>query len=116
MLVNEDKKIRCTEVEEKDIEGVRMKVLIGDEEGAPNFVMRVFDLEKGGHTAYHTHEWEHEVYVLEGNGAIMQKGAEFPIQKGTFALVKPDEEHQFVNKGRGHLRFICVVPLMKQGA
>jgi quercetin dioxygenase-like cupin family protein len=113
MLVDDEKTVKGTEVEEKDIEGVQMKVLIGDEQGAPNFVMRVFDLEQGGHTAYHTHEWEHEVYVLEGKGAIVQKGTEFPIQKGTFALIKPDEEHQFVNKGGEPLRFICVVPLTK---
>jgi quercetin dioxygenase-like cupin family protein len=113
MLIDEEKRIKDTEVEEKDIDGVLMKVLIGTEQGAPNFVMRVFDLEKDGHTAYHTHEWEHEVYVLEGDGAIIQKGVEFPIHKGSFALIKPEEEHQFVNKGGGHLRFICVVPLMQ---
>jgi quercetin dioxygenase-like cupin family protein len=113
MRIDEEKKVKCTEVQEQDIEGVSMKVLIGEDQGAPNFVMRVFDLEKGGHTAYHTHEWEHEVYVLEGEGAIIQKGTEFPIHEGTFALIKPHEEHQFVNKGPGNLRFICVVPLME---
>ena len=112
MHIDEEGKVEVTEVQEQDIEGVRMKVLIGKDQGAPNFVMRFFDLEKGGHTAYHTHEWEHEVYVLEGEGAIVQKGTEFPIHKGSFALVKPQEEHQFVNKGDGHLRFICVVPQM----
>jgi quercetin dioxygenase-like cupin family protein len=114
MLLNEDKKIKCTEVEEEDITGVRMKVLIGDQEGATNYVMRVFDIARGGHTAYHTHDWEHEVYVIQGKGAVKQKDTEHPVQKGSFILVKSNEEHQFINKGLRSFRFICVVPLMKK--
>lgn len=113
MIVDETEKIRCTEVDEPDISGVRMKVLLGSDQGAENFVMREFAIERDGHTAYHTHEWEHEVYVLDGEGAIKQGDQEFPIKQGSFAFVKPHEEHQFLNKGRGVFRFICVVPLMK---
>ncbi|MCX6639050.1 MAG: hypothetical protein NTW14_01030 [bacterium] len=35
----------------------RMAVLIGPEEGAPNFVMRRIELEAGGCTPYHQHAW-----------------------------------------------------------
>jgi quercetin dioxygenase-like cupin family protein len=110
MIVNKADSVAPTEVQEQDISGVKMRVLMSGADGAPNFVMRLFDLEPGGHTAYHTHEWEHEVYVLEGSGAIRQRDKEYAVGPGSFALVSPGEEHQFVNKGDGVFRFICVVP------
>ena len=112
MIVNETKKTERTEIKEANASAVEMKILLGSDEGAPNFVMREFAIERGGHTAYHTHEWEHEVYVLDGKGAIKQGDKEYPVKKGSFALIKPNEEHQFLNKGDGVFRFICVVPIM----
>ena len=113
MIVDDTRNVKPTEFDEPDISGVQMKVLIGSSDGAPNFVMREFAIESGGHTAYHTHEWEHEVYVLDGRGAIRQGDEEIPVKKGSFALVGPSEEHQFLNKGSDTFRFICVVPFPK---
>ena len=45
---------------------MELRPLITKAEGAPRFAMRVFTLEPAGHTPYHAHEWEHEVYVLAG--------------------------------------------------
>ena len=100
-------------VKELEAKGVKMRVLMSDKEGAPNFIMRVFEIEPGGHTLYHTHPWEHEVYVLEGKGYVRQKGQDHPVERDSFALVAPDEEHQFVNAGDGPFKFICVIPIEK---
>ena len=35
--------------------GVSIRVLIGEKEGAPNFIMRLFDLEPQGYTPRHAH-------------------------------------------------------------
>jgi quercetin dioxygenase-like cupin family protein len=113
MIIGKEDMVTDTDVQEKDIEGVRMRVLISDKDGAPNYAMRVFDIQPGGHTAYHTHSWEHEVYVLEGRGAVRQGEKEYPIEKGSFVFLPPEEEHNFSNKGDGVLRFICVVPLAR---
>lgn len=110
MIVNRAESVAPTEVEEQDIEGVKMRVLISGTDGAPNFVMRLFDVAPGGHTAYHTHDWEHEVYVLEGKGAVRQGETEHTVEQGAFVLVLPGEQHQFINKGDTVFRFICVVP------
>jgi uncharacterized cupin superfamily protein len=49
--------------------GCRVRWLVGDQDAAPNFAMREFELDPGGHTPRHFHPYEHEIYVLEGEGA-----------------------------------------------
>ena len=51
--------------------GVTMQVLIGPDEGAGNFVMRRFTLAPGAATPHHDHEWEHEAFILEGTGVLV---------------------------------------------
>lgn len=111
MRIDKAQNIAAAPVKEKDAKGVKMRVLMSDKDGAPNFIMRVFEIEPGGHTLYHAHTWEHEVYVLEGHGAVRQAGKDNPIVKDSFALVAPNEEHQFVNLGDSPLKFICVIPV-----
>ena len=110
MVVGKSENVVLAQVEEQGAKGVGLKVVISAKDGAPNYVMRVFEVEPGGHTPYHTHDWEHEVYVLEGKGTVRQDDKEYPVEKDSFVLVVPGEEHQFINKGDGVFRFICVVP------
>jgi quercetin dioxygenase-like cupin family protein len=113
MIIGKTEDVESTEVQEEDIEGVSMRVVISAQDGAPNYVMRVFDIQPGGHTAYHTHAWEHEVYVLEGKGVVRQGDQRHELERGSFAFVAPHEEHNFTNTGDTMLRFICVVPVTR---
>ncbi|HUT87962.1 MAG TPA: cupin domain-containing protein [Thermoguttaceae bacterium] len=97
-------------VEMDEARGVRMRMLIGPQEDAPNFNMRMFEVDPGGHTPLHTHPWEHEVYVLEGAGVVREGTREHKIAPGSCVYVPPDEEHQFLNAGTETLRFLCLVP------
>lgn len=72
MLRRKDTDIPATDVEMDGAEGVKIRVIISKEDGAPNCVMRRFTIEPGGHTPYHTHNWEHEIYVLSGEGEARQ--------------------------------------------
>jgi len=90
-------------------QGVEMRPLITEREGAPHFAMRVFTLEPGGHTPYHAHAWEHQVYILDGHGSVRSTDGERPLQKGDCVLVAPYEEHQFCADSDG-LQFICCAP------
>ncbi len=92
------------------IKGVTKQVPIGKADGAPNFSIRVFTLEPGGHTPHHSHESEHLNYILEGNGVAMEGDTGHPIQKGDYLLVKPHEVHQYRNTGDSPLVFMCMVP------
>ena len=53
----------------------------------------------------------HMTYVIEGTGALVnEKGEETPLKAGDFALVDPDEKHQYRNKGDVPFKMICGVP------
>jgi quercetin dioxygenase-like cupin family protein len=53
----------------------------------------------------------HMIYVIEGSGALVnEKGEEQPLKAGYFALVMPDEKHQYCNKGDQPFKMICGVP------
>lgn len=110
MLVRIYSDIEATDVEMEGATGVKIRVIISEEDGAPNFIMRRFTIAPDGHTPYHTHPWEHELYVLSGRGEVMQKGTATELTPGTCVLVVPNEEHNFVNTGDGPLEFLCLVP------
>jgi len=92
-----------------DAQGVEMRPLITEREGAPRFAMRVFTLAPGGYTPYHAHEWEHEVYILEGCGTVRGKDGERALRPGDSVFLAPHDEHQF-RAGTKGLQFICCVP------
>ena len=93
--------------------GVAMRVVAGPAERAPNFVMRVFEIQSGAATPLHAHRWEHEIFVLAGKGVLRSAGKEIPLQEGDAAVVLPNEQHSFLNSGKSIFRIICVVPLVE---
>ena len=92
--------------------GVTMRVVAGTAEGAPTFVMRVFEVQPGSATPLHTHPWEHEVFVLAGKGVARSGGKETALAEGDAVTVLPNEQHSFLNAGKDMFRMICVVPLV----
>jgi len=90
--------------------GCRIRCLVGEPDGAPSFSMRQFEVAPGGHTPQHTHAYEHEVFVLEGSGEVLQEGRPQPLRPGMVVYVAPGEAHQFRNTGAGPLKFICLIP------
>ncbi len=90
-------------------EAVSIRWLIAKEDGAPHFAMRLFEIQAFGHTPLHSHEQEHEVFILEGEAAVVRDGKEVAIKPGTAVFVPPGEKHGFVNKGKTVMRFICMV-------
>ncbi len=94
----------------KGAKGASRQLPIGKTDGAPNFSIRVFTLEPGGHTPHHIHESEHLNYVMEGSGVAMEGDTPRPISKGDFVLVTPHEKHQYRNTGTEPLVFMCMVP------
>jgi len=102
-------KIKVTMEGAKD---VWKQIPISKNDGSPVFAFRVFTIEPNGHTPYHAHSFEHINYVISGNGVLVdEEGEKSEIKTGDFALVLPDEKHQYRNKSADEpLVIICAVP------
>ena len=90
--------------------GAKMRMLVGPEDGAPNFHMRHFEIAPGGNTPHHSHDYEHEILILAGRGIAKSEKGDRPFQTGDVIFVPPNERHQFVNTGAEPCAFICLVP------
>ena len=113
MVIHHYRDVEVMIPEEAGISGVKMRRVIAEKEGAPNFVMRVFEVEPGGHTPLHKHDWEHEVFVLSGVGIVVDPSGEHEVKSGDVIFVPGGEEHQFRNEGDKALEFICLIPMRK---
>lgn len=91
-------------------DGVRMRMLVGARDGARVFHMRHFEIEPGGQTPHHTHDYEHEVLILKGRGTVKSEQGDRPGRAGDVVWVPPNEKHQFQNVGGEPLEFICLIP------
>ena len=92
------------------VKGVAGRVLIGKADGANNFCMRLFELAPEGFTPRHTHEWEHEIFVYAGQGAVFKEGKWVSLKTGNAVFIPGHEEHQIKNTGDTPFLFICLIP------
>ena len=97
-------------------QSAQKRIVFGESEGAPTFVMRVFDIMKGGASSHHSHDFEHEVLILKGEGLLKGDDGDIPFKEGTALFIAPNERHQLVNTGEDMLRFVCMVPLSGEAA
>jgi len=105
--------IEAHEQEKVKTEGaahVKMRILIGPDDNAPNFHMRHFEIAPGGHTPHHSHDFEHEVLILSGSGIANSEQGDYPFKAGDVIFVPAGEKHQFVNNGVRPCTFICLIP------
>jgi quercetin dioxygenase-like cupin family protein len=92
---------------------LKVRWLITKDIGAQNFAMRLFEMEPEGHSPLHSHPWEHEVFILEGEGTVVGDGGETKFRAGDVVFVAPNDRHQFKNNSRKTLKFLCLVPYVK---
>jgi quercetin dioxygenase-like cupin family protein len=103
------------EIDKKQISGegiqnVLKQVPIGPDQGWGDHILRVFTLQKDGHTPKHSHDWEHYNYVISGTGQLEVEGRKHQLTAGSFAVVPPNKEHQYSNAGENDFVMICIVP------
>ena len=111
MFVSHIKEITEIPLEGDNIKNAVKKVLIGPGEGWKDYVMRLFTLKKDGFSPRHTHPWIHVNIVLEGKGTLFLEGKDYPMEKGSVALIPENALHQFKADRGEDLSFICIVPL-----
>ncbi len=99
-------------VEMEGASGACKQVPIAGGDGSPLMALRVFTIEPGGFTPRHRHPYEHINYIISGSGFLLDEGGEQrALTTGDFALVLPDELHQYRNGSVDQpLVMICLVP------
>ncbi|HEY8470354.1 MAG TPA: cupin domain-containing protein [Longimicrobiales bacterium] len=89
--------------------GAEMQVLLGPDDGAPNFVLRRFRMEQGGGIPAHTNDVEHEQYVLRGRARITIGGVVHEVGPDDVLYIPAGMPHAY-EVIEGPFEFICVVP------
>ncbi|HYM49366.1 MAG TPA: cupin domain-containing protein [Candidatus Limnocylindrales bacterium] len=100
-------------VRDEGAEGIAIREVFTDATGAPTFAMRRFDVDPGGHTPFHTHAWEHEVYILDGQGELRTEEGVRRFQRGDALFVAPGVRHQFAASPAAPMQFLCMIPVQK---
>ena len=83
-----------------------------ENDGAPRFAMRRFEILPGGSIGMHHHPQEHEIYFLEGEGEVFNENETVKVEAGDVLYVPPEEPHGYKNTGDRPLVFICVIPYL----
>lgn len=112
MLIRNINKVESKPVDMAGVQGVKMAVMVGRDDGAPNFALRQFTVAPGGHSPRHSHDYEHEVFIVEGGGTVLLEGADRQLAAGDVVYVPAEQEHQF-RAGPNGLRFLCLVPVTR---
>jgi quercetin dioxygenase-like cupin family protein len=92
--------------------GTAIRWLIDDEhDGAPVYSLRMIEVGSGGHTPLHAHPFEHENFIVEGEGRVWIDGEWKPLKPGDVVFVPGGMEHSYENTGQTTFKFLCGIPV-----
>lgn len=89
---------------------VEVRYLIDERQGSSHFSLRLYTVEKNGHTPLDQHEYEHQVYVLRGRGLLKEENG-LPmrdLREGDSIFIPSNAVHQLLNERDEPLVFLCV--------
>lgn len=109
-VVSHYDELESRQFEGETVKGVRGRIAVGMQDGAPHFCMRIFTLAPGGFTPRHSHDWEHEILVHAGSGQVLSSGAWVDISTGSVVFIPGNEQHQLRNNSEADLVFACLIP------
>lgn len=103
--------VQVEDLAKEGAEKVRVRYLIDERHGSHRFAVRLYTVEKGGHTPLDEHAYEHQVYVLSGRGMLKQSkeaGPLKPLRAGDTVFIPSKAVHQFSNEWDEPFVFLCV--------
>lgn len=86
------------------------QILLGPDDGAPHFAVRVFQIPPGQSSNDEAHPHDHGVFVMRGRARVLLGDALHDVGPGDLVWVAPDERHRIDSLGPDTLQFLCVVP------
>ncbi len=85
------------------------QVLLGPDDGTPNFALRRFVMGEGGGMPRHTNTVEHEQYVLRGRARISVGEEIYDVGADDALFIPAGMPHSY-EVVEAPFEFICVVP------
>lgn len=95
---------------DKGLCSITKHILIGENEGAKNYIMRYFQVDAGGHSKLERHPQEHEVIILQGKGEVQIADITYTVEPFDALFIEGGKLHQFRAMSNESLGFICVIP------
>lgn len=96
----------------KGAERVKVRYLVDERHGSDRFALRLYTVEKGGHTPVDQHAYEHQVYVLSGQGLLRQSNNSTEPSRtlvpGDTLFIPSNAVHSFSNEREEPFLFLCV--------
>jgi len=86
-----------------------MQVLLGPDDGAPNFAMRRFIMGEGGGMPRHTNTVEHGQFVLRGRAVVTVGETAHEVGPEDVLYIPAGVPHDY-NVLEAPFEFLCVVP------
>ncbi|MEM2104014.1 MAG: cupin domain-containing protein [Candidatus Bathyarchaeia archaeon] len=102
--------VKAEKAEGEGASRLKVRWLITKDIGAENFAMRLFEMDPDGHSPLHAHPWEHEIFILEGEGTVVGADCERRFRAGDVIFIPPNERHQLKNDGKAAVKFLCLIP------
>ncbi|MCH9651953.1 MAG: cupin domain-containing protein [Deltaproteobacteria bacterium] len=87
----------------------KVQVLLGPEDGMPNFALRRFLMAEGGGMPLHTNTVEHEQFVLRGRARVLIGDQTLEVSAGNVLFIPGGVPHSY-SVVEGPFEFLCIVP------
>jgi quercetin dioxygenase-like cupin family protein len=112
MFINEVDDLKYDSVTQKGVKDTYIQWLLNkDNCNVRNFAMRIFKVKPSGKIGLHSHDWEHEIFILSGKGEIGTSKKSFKVKENTAIYIEPNVEHWYNNIGNNDLIFLCLIPI-----
>jgi|TARA_B100000809_G_scaffold67553_1_gene64564 quercetin dioxygenase-like cupin family protein len=102
-----------------NFDGTSAARLINLDDNPPTCTLTYSEIPPGETSAHHIHEWEHEVYIIEGSGTLVCDGVSYPVKAGDALFIPPNVDHYTLNNGndgnngpQGNIHRIEINPLI----
>jgi len=98
-------------IEEEGAAGMSLQWLTTDDlERSPQFCMRKVTLDAMGKTPFRKTAWEHQLYILSGEGRLIENDRETALRPDMVVFVRPNVAFRLENSGGEVLVYLDIIP------